>query len=218
MARLRRRAFVKIACLIAVVIAANFLAHQLADTLNFQIRPSNEDAVHRTIMVSAFLYSVLLAIPFVPGAEVGLALIAMLGPPIAFLVYVCTVAGLSLSFIAGRILPLVGLIRLAEESNFKRMSKLLKAIEPLDQQERLALLAGKAPNRFLPFLLRYRYLALAVALNLPGNFLIGGGGGIALLAGVSRLYSVRGFLATVAVAVAPVPLAVLIFGKEFLAR
>jgi len=215
---LRWRAFVKIACLIAMVIAANVLAHQLADTLNFQIRPSNEDAIHRTIMVSAVLYSVLLAIPFVPGAEVGLALIAMLGPPIAFLVYLCTVAGLSLSFIAGRILPLVGLIRLAEESNFKRMSKWLKAIEPLDQQERLALLASKAPNSFLPFLLRYRYLALAVALNLPGNFLIGGGGGIALLAGVSRLYSVHGFLATVAVAVAPVPLAVLIFGKEFLAR
>ncbi|MEE4379123.1 MAG: hypothetical protein V2J55_16655 [Candidatus Competibacteraceae bacterium] len=202
--------------MIALVVAANFLAHQLAETLNFQIRPHNEDAVHRAIMVSAVLYSVLLAIPFVPGAELGLALIAMLGPPIAFLVYVCTVAGLSLSFIAGRIFNLTGFIRLADECNFMRMSELLKSIEPLDQQARLALLANKASNRFLPFLLRHRYLALAVALNLPGNFLIGGGGGIALLAGVSRLYSVGGFLATVAVAVAPVPLAVLIFGQEFL--
>jgi len=218
MARLRWRTFFKIACLIAMVIAANFLAHQLADTLNLQIRPHNEDTVHKTIMVSAVLYSILLAIPFVPGAEVGLALIAMLGPPIALLVYICTVVGLSLSFVAGRIFSLRGLIRMAEESNFKRMSELLKAIEPLDQQERLAFLVNKAPNRLLPFLLRYRYLALAVALNLPGNFLIGGGGGIALFAGVSRLYSAHGFLATVVVAVAPVPLAVLIFGQEFLAR
>ena len=35
----------------------------------------------------------LIAIPFVPGVEVGLALIAMLGPAIALLVYVATVAG-----------------------------------------------------------------------------------------------------------------------------
>jgi hypothetical protein len=68
----------------------------------------------------------------------------------------------------------------------------------------------------VPFLLRHRYLALAIALNLPGNFLLGGGGGIALLAGVSRLYAVPGFLATVTCAVAPVPLAVLMFGPEIL--
>ena len=169
-------------------------------------------------MVSAVLYSVLLAIPFVPGAEIGLALIAMLGPPIVFLVYMCTIIGLFISFIAGRIISLRVLIRLAEAINFQRMSELLKAFEPLDQQQRLAFLASKAPNRFLPFLIRYRYLALAVALNVPGNFLIGGGGGIALFAGVSRLYSFPGILVTIAVAVAPVPLAVLVFGTEYLSR
>ena len=60
------------------------------------------------------------------------------------------------------------------------------------------------------------YLALAVALNIPGNYLIGGGGGIALFAGVSRLFSVPGFVITIMLAVAPVPLAVMIFGIEFL--
>ncbi len=64
--------------------------------------------------------------------------------------------------------------------------------------------------------MRYRYLALAVALNVPGNYLIGGGGGIALFAGVTRLYSIPGFLLTIIVAVAPVPLAVMMFGIEFL--
>lgn len=215
---IRWRALLKLVFLIAFLIAANFLAYRIADALNFQIRPSNEDAVHRTIMIAAILYSVLLAIPFVPGVEIGLALIALLGPPIVFLVYVCTIAGLFMSFIAGRILPLAGLIRLAEDVNFRRMSNLLKAIEPLDQQERLAFLASRAPNRFLPFLIRNRYLALALAINVPGNFLIGGGGGIALFAGVSRLYSMPGTLITIAVAVAPVPLAVLVFGNEFLAR
>jgi hypothetical protein len=55
-------------------------------------------------------------------------------------------------------------------------------------------------------LVRHRYLALAFALNLPGNSLIGGGGGIALSAGMSGLYPMPAYLASVAVAVAPVPL------------
>lgn len=207
----------KIVGLISLLIAANFLAHGIADALNFQIRPGNEDAVHRTIMVSAALYSILLAIPFVPGAEVGLAMMTVLGPAIAFLVYVCTVAGLSLSFILGRMVPLSALIRFTKDINFNRTNKLLKDIETRGKQERLAYLADIAPNRFIPALLRFRYLALGIALNIPGNFLIGGGGGIALFAGISRLYSFSGFLLTIAIAVAPVPIAVLVFGTEFLA-
>lgn len=208
----------KLVLLVTVLVAVNFLARGIADALNFEVRIGNEDVVHRTIMVSAVLYSVLLAIPFVPGAEVGLALIAMLGPPIVFLVYLCTVAGLTLSFVVGRLIPTSMLIRLSEDIHLQRLSALLNSIEPLDRQEILAFLAAKAPNRYLPLLLRHRYLALAVAINVPGNFLIGGGGGIALFAGISRLYSIPGFLATIAISVAPIPIAVLIFGKEFLAN
>ena len=50
----------------------------------------------------------------------------------------------------------------------------------------------------------------------PDNFVIGGGGGISLIAGVSKLYSAPGFLMTMAIAVAPIPMAILIFGKNFL--
>lgn len=210
--------FGKIILLIAVLIAVNFLARSVTDTLDFQVRVGNEDVVHKTIMVSAALYSVLLAIPFVPGAEIGLGLIAMLGPPIVFLVYLCTVAGLTLSFVVGRLIPMSVLIRLSKDFHLQRLSALLSSIEPLSRQEILAFLAAKAPNRYLPLLLRHRYIALAVAINVPGNFLIGGGGGIALFAGVSRLYSIPGFLVTIAIAVAPIPIAVLIIGKEFLAN
>jgi len=52
--------------------------------------------------------------------------------------------------------------------------------------------------------------------NLPGNILIGGGGGISLIAGASRLFSLPGFLTTIALAVSPLPLAILFFGKEIL--
>jgi len=206
----------KFILIIAALVAVNFFARGVADILNIQIRVGNEDAVHRTIMATAVLYSVLLAIPFVPGAEVGMALIAMLGPPIAFLVYLCTVAGLTLSFAVGRLIPMSRLIALFDDIHFQRTSALLRTIEPLDQQEILVFLAAKAPNRYLPLLLRHRYLALAVAINIPGNFLIGGGGGIALFAGVSRLYSILGYLVTIALSVAPIPIAVLVFGKKIL--
>lgn len=215
-AAIRWGAIVKVACLLALLIGANILARDYMEVLHFPIRPGNEDAIHRTIMVSATLYALLLAVPFVPGAEIGVGLLVMLGPPIALLVYLCTVIGLSLSFVLGRLIPLSVLVRFTKNIKLERTSNLLKTIEPLKKKQRLSYLTQKAPKRFLPILLRYRYLALAVALNIPGNYLIGGGGGISLFAGVSRLYSVPGFLITIVLSVAPVPIAVLLFGTDFL--
>ena len=215
---LRWLTIAKIVGLISLLIAGNFLAHSIADALNFQIRPGNEDVVHRTIMASAALYSFLLAIPFVPGAEIGLAMITVLGPPIALLVYICTITGLSLSFVVGRTIPISALIRLSEDLKLDRTNELLKGIESRGNEERLDHLVNMTSNRFLHVLLRSRYLALGIALNIPGNFLIGGGGGIALFAGISRLYSYLGFLITIAIAVAPIPVAVFVFGAGFLSR
>jgi hypothetical protein len=48
----------------------------------------------------------------------------------------------------------------------------------------------------------------------PGNYLIDGGGGIALIAGASKIYSVPGFLFKILLAAAPLPLPVMIFGAE----
>ena len=87
-----------------------------------------------------------------------------------------------------------------------------------DSDDRLEQLFNRTSNRLLRGLIRSRYLALAVALNIPGNVLIGGGGGIALFAGISRMYSYLGFLITVVIAVAPIPAAVLVFGTGFLSR
>jgi hypothetical protein len=58
----------------------------------------------------------------------------------------------------------------------------------------------------LRVLLRYRYLALALAVNLPGNVILCGGGGIALMAGLSRLFDPLPFLLTILLAVLPVPM------------
>ena len=202
--------------LVLIIVAINLLAGFLIDRLGFEVRPSNENMVHRMIMVSAAIYAGLIAIPFVPGVEVGLALIAMLGSGIVLLVYVCTLLGLTLSFLVGRLVPLAVIIRFVAWLRFGRLKRLLERIEPLSGEERLGFLLEKAPGRMLPFLLRHRYIALALAINLPGNFLIGGGGGIAMVAGISRLFTLQGFLLAIGLAVSPVPIAIALFGSGVL--
>ena len=214
--RLPWRGLLKVGLLMLLIVTANLVAGWIAGLLRFELLPSNEDFVHRMIMIAAVVYAVLLAVPFVPGIEIGLALIAMLGPPIVFLVYVTTVAGLSLSFAVGRLISLRGLIKLFDDFGLQRASRLLATIEPMSRDDRLSFLHAKAPQRFVPFLLRHRYLSLAILFNLPGNFLVGGGGGIAMIAGVSGLYSTAGFFATLVVAVSPVPIAILVLGSDIL--
>jgi hypothetical protein len=138
----------------------------------------------------------------------------ILGPRIAVLVYLCTLAALSLSFMVGRLIPEHMLINLLRDLGFDKASRLLVRVEGLDSHQRLSLILDQSPQKLIPFLLRYRYLALIVAVNLPGNIVIGGGGGIALAAGLCRLFSPPAFVLTVAIAIAPVPLAWLMFGEN----
>ena len=63
-----------------------------------------------------------------------------------------------------------------------------------------------APSKVVPYLLEHRYLMIAIILNLPGNALIGGGGGIGLVAGMSRLYPFPKYLLLVGLAITPLPL------------
>jgi hypothetical protein len=215
-AKVRWRGLLKLGLFVVIVLSANHFASHVVDLLEVEVRPSNEDSVHRLTMLAAAAYAVLIAVPFVPGVEIGLALIAMLGPSIVFLVYVCTVTGLCLAFAAGRVASLNWLAGLLEGISLIKAGALVRMLEPMAQDERLTFLVSNAPNAAIPFLLRHRYVALAVILNMPGNIVIGGGGGLSLMAGASRLYSIPGFLATILLAVAPVPIAILIFGERLL--
>lgn len=215
---LRWQTVLKLASVVLLIVAANFVAGEIANVLSIEIRPSSEDLVHRIIMASAVGYAILLAIPFVPGVEVGLAIIGVLGPQIVPLIYLCTLAGLTMSFLLGRLVSVQSLSRLLDDLRLTRASELLRNVEPMDMETRLTFLVQKAPSRIVPVLLRHRYIALAIALNLPGNFLIGGGGGIAMTAGVSGLYSTTGYIATIVIAVSPVPLAILVLGEGILSH
>jgi hypothetical protein len=89
----------------------------------------------------------------------------------------------------------------------------MKRLAPLSRKERLAMLVDHAPRRFIPHLVRYRYIALVLAFNLPGNAVVGGGGGIALLAGLSGMFSFPHYLFATSIAALPVPLAALLVGR-----
>ncbi|MEQ9260737.1 MAG: hypothetical protein RIG84_16750 [Roseovarius sp.] len=207
----------KILLVIVLLVAVNHGFALLRDWLHIDIRPSNEEAVHRTIMLAALLYTLALAVPFVPGVEIGLALIVLLGAPIVPLVYLCTVSGLMIAFLVGRVVPMGVLVALARDLRLARLEGLLTRFDAVPKPERLDFVLASARGGHGRRLLRYRYLAVAAAINLPGNFLLGGGGGIAMLCGMSRLFSPPVFALTVMVAVAPVPLLVIFFGPSVLA-
>jgi len=151
-----------------------------------------------------FLYVLLLAVPFVPGAEIGLFLLMVMGAEAALPVYGATVAALILSFGVGRLVPLPPLVAGLRCMGMARTAAILSSDVPL---------AGPLPGwagALLAQVLRHRCCTLAILFNTPGNALLGGGGGIALAVGASRLVSVPAFLITVLVAVAPVPAAILL--------
>jgi hypothetical protein len=61
--------------------------------------------------------------------------------------------------------------------------------------------------------LNHRYLAIATLLNLPCNAVIGGGGGIGLIVGMSGLITYPRYLLLIAVAISPVPIAIVLKGS-----
>lgn len=209
--RLARFAF--IIALYALLIFGGQAAGDWAfDRLGMDLRPSTQALVHRMVMIAAALYVLLLALPFMPGVEIGLGLMATFGPSIGLLVYLCTVTALVLAFSVGRLVPPAALVALFRGLRLHRAEEMMAQLAPLTLEARLEFLLARVPFRALAFLLRHRYIALAVLVNLPGNAIIGGGGGIGLVAGLSRVFTFSGFLLTVALAVSPVPLAYYLTG------
>ncbi len=169
-------------------------------------------ALH-VFMAGIGLYTALMAIPFVPGMEISLGLLAAFGQQVAMVIYLATVVALLISFVIGRLVPVRVIASLFHTLGQHRAEGLVRRLEPLNANQRLEILIAHAPKRIIPTLLKHRYIAVALALNLPGNAIIGGGGGIALLAGISGLFTFPRYLITVSLAVLPIPLAVILIGN-----
>ncbi len=160
----------------------------------------------RSVLIAGgIIYILLLSLPFVPGVELGVLLMCAFGKEGIVFVYLSTVAGLCLAFLIGRLVPKSWVRVGLEKIGLSRFD-----LNQFDGIENIAdqLHTGHKffPGRLWSFLVKYRYLAIAVLINLPGNYILGGGGGISLACGTSQSVSWKWFLLTIVLAVSPVPL------------
>lgn len=200
-------------CLYIVLLALGwFISRQFEAFSAMELGPTSDPMVRKLILTAALLFVLTSALPFVPGAEIGLGLLLLFGAPLAFLVYACMVTALVIAFLIGRMVPCTYLAALFAYVRFNRAANLVEQMGTISAQERLDLLMERAPSRFVPLLLKHRYLAIMLAFNLPGNTVIGGGGGIAMVAGMSGVFTFGWFLLAVVVAIAPVPLFFFLMG------
>ncbi|MFQ5682659.1 MAG: hypothetical protein ACE5HC_05230 [Candidatus Binatia bacterium] len=199
-----------IAVYLLLVVAGNYADIWVTDYLDSNLWVSSGSPLQWMILVSLGSYIVLMTLPFFPGIEIGLVLMAMLGAKICIVLYLCTVFALNLSFLIGRLIPENVILGALRFMGLSKAQELVRSLRPLDVEARRALLLSAGPTRVVPQLLKYRSVALAVALNLPGNALLGGGGGIGLIAGLTGLISFPKYILTVALAVAPLPLIVML--------
>ena len=202
----KTRRVLKLSLVVGLLVLLNYGGSLVVERINFQFWPEHENMVITVLWVSIALYVLWMALPFVPGIELGLALMTMLGPKGVVLVYLCTLLSLSLSFAIGRLIPLKMFSRILGWLHLRKARKMVLQLEPLNPEKKLDFLLNTAPSKVIPYLLKHRYLMIAVALNLPGNVIIGGGGGIGLIAGMSRLCPFPKYILFVSLAITPLPI------------
>lgn len=154
------------------------------------------------------IYMIVLAIPFVPGSELGILIMVFFGKPGIVSAYLFTLFGLSIGFAFGRKLPR-SIVLLVYKGNPKIESLFSKTPSRWKNSNVVRFINKVRPST-------QRMLAVGIALNLPFNAAIGGGGGIVLLAGLDRRFPFRQFLATICIATAPLPLLVFASNELFM--
>ncbi|TDI91739.1 MAG: hypothetical protein E2O65_11300 [Gammaproteobacteria bacterium] len=103
--RRRWRILFIVGLVVAFIVCVNLFARWLGHQLEIEVRPGNDRMIHGIIIISLIIYTILIAIPFVPSVEVGWGLMLLLGADLAPLVYLFTVVGLTASFLGGRLIP-----------------------------------------------------------------------------------------------------------------
>lgn len=202
----RRRRILLLAAYLILLVGGWLAGREVFELARAEIRSDNGQAMFMMIVITTIVYIVASALPFVPGAEIGFALIFLFGGKIAFLVYASMLAALTLSFVAGKLVPPSVCAAILDFVGLHKARDLVRRLAPLTPEGKLDLLMERAPARVVPFLLRHRYLAIMALFNIPGNSLVGGGGGIAFTAGLSGLFTLPRYLAAVAIAISPLPI------------
>ena len=178
--------------------------------------PTQTTAMTGLLIAALVGYAILIAIPFMPGVEVGIALLLMQGASVAPFVYLATLAGMIIAFLTGQHVSLDWLHGVFRDLRMIRACQMLDRIKNQPQEDRLERLTERLPKWIAWVAVDYRYISIALLINVPGSIAIGGGGGIMLLAGLSRLFRTGRMVMMLALATLPIPLVVWIVGVDIL--
>jgi hypothetical protein len=210
------RTFLRLAVIVIAALAMNAGMAALLTQIGATNSISGNSMMTGLLVLALIGYALLIAIPFMPGIEVGIALLLLQGAAIAPFVYVATLAGLFLAFLIGQRVPLKILHNAFRDLHMRRACEMIAKIERTPKSDRLAGLQDRLPKWLGLITVNYRYVMIGALINIPGTFAIGGGGGILMLAGVLRLFHWSGILLTLALATLPIPLTVYLWGADFL--
>ncbi|MCH8884698.1 MAG: hypothetical protein IIA41_14540, partial [SAR324 cluster bacterium] len=83
------------------------------------------------LLVVTGIYILLMTVPFVPGIEIGLALLMIFGVKGIAVVYCSTLAALCLSFLIGQLIPPRAMLRLLTWLHLRTARDLRARLEPL---------------------------------------------------------------------------------------
>ena len=162
------------------------------------------------------LYAVLIAVPFVPSFQLSMAFMILQGPGQVWWIYGATVTGFYIPFLIGWFIPPRHLIRSLNSFGLHKIADLVANAQSLPLQDRLSLMTDMSPNWLKPLVTKWRYAAFFVALNFPGNVVIGGAGGILLVAGMSRLFARPAVFCIIAFCLSTIPIVTTITGFDIL--
>lgn len=162
----------------------------------------------RMLAMATIAYAFCLAVPFVPGVELGLLLMVTFGKSGVVMAYAGTLLGLNLAFAAGWLLRR----RLIDWPQLVGWRDQARSLDRFGERSLVRTAWGRRLIRWLntPRRRGRYYLLVAALLNLPGNTIVGGGGGISLVSGLSGRLNWLGFALTVMLATASIPLLVLL--------
>ncbi len=210
------RMMLRFAIIIGLVVLVKYGLDGLSDKMALLESDAAAGAMTGLIVTVLIGYALLIATPFVPGVEIGIAILMIQGADAAPVVYLATVSGMALAFVSGQYLSLDWLSRTCADLYMFRLCTILHRIKSTSRSDRLASLNDRMPRWLAPVLVGYRYVTLGLLINLPGNIALGGGGGIMIGAGLSRLFQTGYVVLTIALATLPVPLAVWLLGTDIL--
>jgi hypothetical protein len=145
------------------------------------------------LIIVCAIYAIALALPFVPGMEIGLFIMAAFGKPGVLGAWLATVIGLNLAFFIGHHFQNHPWVQLSRER-----------LNNTNDAEKSTM--GRVRIWIVTQVIHYPYLLIAFVYNVPGNIILGGGGGISLAAGAAKGLTWPKFFATTVIATAGIPI------------